>query len=87
MRFIIPERIATKIRLPEELLKALKYRAIKEKKSGNQIICEAIEMYLADTPQPGKVEIDPLEGLIGIAGSGLKNASSKHDRYLCGAKR
>ena len=42
--------IATSIRLPEDLLKALKYRAIEEKKSVNQIIREAIEMSLAAAP-------------------------------------
>ena len=83
----MPARIATNIRLPEELLKALKYRSIEEKKSVNQIICEAIEMSLAATPQSKEVETDPLEGVIGIARSGIKDASSKHDRYLYGAKR
>ena len=43
--------IATNIRLPEDLLKALKYRAIEEKKSVNQLIREAIEMSLAAAPQ------------------------------------
>jgi hypothetical protein len=75
------------IRLPEELLKALKYRAIEEKKSVNQIIREAIEMSLAATPQPEEREMDPFEDMIGIARSGIKDASSKHDRYLYGAKR
>ena len=79
--------IATNIRLPEELLKALKYRAIEEKKSVNQIIREAIEMSLAATPQPEEREMDPFEDMIGIARSGIKDASSKHDRYLYGAKR
>ena len=83
----MPARIATNIRLPEELLKALKYRAIEEKKSVNQIIREAIEMSLAAAPQPEEHEMDPLEDLIGIARSGIKDASSKHDRYLYGAKR
>jgi len=86
-RFIMPARIATNIRLPEELLKALKYRAIEEKKSVNQIIREAIEMSLAAAPQPEEHEMDPLEDLIGIARSGIKDASSKHDRYLYGAKQ
>jgi len=80
-------RIATNIRLPEELLKALRYRAIEEKKSMNQIIREAIEMSLAATPQPEEREMDPFEDMIGIARSGIKDASSKHDRYLYGAKR
>ena len=83
----MPATTATNIRLPEELLKALKYRAIEEKKSVNQIIREAIEMSLAVTPHPEERETDPLEDMIGIARSGTKDASSKHDRYLYGAKR
>ena len=43
----MPATVATNIRLPEELLKALKYRAIEERKSVNQMIREAIEMSLA----------------------------------------
>ena len=79
--------IATNIRLPEDLLKALKYRAIEEKKSVNQIIREAIEISLAAAPQPEEREKDPFEDVIGIARSGIKDASSKYDRYLYGRKR
>jgi plasmid stability protein len=74
--------IATNIRLPEDLLKALKYRAIEEKKSVNQIIREAIEMSLAAAPQTEEHQRDPLEDVIGIARSGIKDASSKHDRLF-----
>ena len=77
-------RIATNIRLPEDLLKTLKYRAIEERKSLNQIIREAIEMSLAAAPQTQERQKDPLENVIGIARSGIKDASSKHDRYLYG---
>ena len=80
------ETIATNIRLPKDLLKALKYRAIEENKSMNQIIREAIEMSLAARPQPKEREKDPFEGLIGIAKSGIKDGSSNHDRYLYGRK-
>lgn len=79
--------VATNIRLPENLLRALKYKAIEEKKSMNQIIREAIEMALAAPPQPEDRERDPFEGVIGIARSGIKDGSSKHDRYLYGRKR
>jgi hypothetical protein len=80
-------KIATNIRLPEDLLKTLKYRAIEEKKSVNQLICEAIEMSLAAAPQPEERAEDPFEDMIGIARSGIKDASSKHDRYLYGRKK
>jgi len=79
--------IATNIRLPEDLLKALKYRAIEEKKSMNQIIREAIEIALAAAPQTEEHQKDLFEDVIGIARSGTKDASSKHDRYLYGRKR
>jgi len=79
--------IATNIRLPEDLLKALKYRAIEEKKSVNQIIREAIETSLAVVPTSNEREKDPFEDLIGIARSGIKDASSKHDRYPYGRKK
>lgn len=78
--------IATNIRLPEDLLKALKYRAIEEKKSVNQIIREAIETSLAVVPQAEGREKDAFEEVIGIARSGVKDASSRHDRYLYGRK-
>ena len=77
---------ATNIRLPEDLLKAIKYKAIEEKKSMNQIIREAIEASLAIRPRFEERERDSLEDIIGIAKSGIKDASSKHDRYLYGKK-
>jgi metal-responsive CopG/Arc/MetJ family transcriptional regulator len=79
--------IATNIRLPEDLLRTLKYRAIEEKKSVNQIIREAIEMSLAAASQSEERQKDPLEDVIGLARSGIKDASSKHDRYLYGRKQ
>ncbi len=48
---------------------------------------EAIEMSLAVAPQSEEREKDPFEDVIGIAKSGIKDASSKHDRYLYGRKR
>src|SRR4030067_3437838 len=86
-RFIMSATIATNIRLPEDLLKALKYRAIEEKKSMNQIIREAIEMSLAAPPQAEEREKDPFEEVIGIARSAIKDVSSKHQRYPYGRQR
>ncbi len=83
----MPVTIATNIRLPEGLLKALKYRAIEEKKSMNRIIREAIEISLAAAPRPEEQEEDSFENVIGLARSGIKDASLKHDRYLYGRKR
>jgi predicted DNA-binding protein len=81
------ESIATNIRLPEEMLKALKYRAIEEKKSMNQLVREAIAVFLNRGAESKIPEKDPLEEVIGIGRSGIKDGSSKHDQYLYGEKR
>lgn len=81
------ETIATNIRLPEEMLKALKYRAIEEKKSMNQLVREAIAVFLSSGSASEPPEKDPLEEIIGIGRSGIKDGSSKHDRYLYGKKQ
>ncbi len=83
----MPATVATSIRLPEDLLKTLKYRAIEERKSVNQIIREAIETSLGAAQHPEEMKRDPFENMIGIARSGIKDGSSKHDRYLYGKKR
>jgi len=79
--------VATNIRLPEETLKALKYKAIEEKKSVNQLIREAIEQSLVAEIQTEKQGRDPFEEVIGVAKSGIKDASTKHDRYLYGKRK
>jgi len=83
----MPANVATNIRLPEEVLKALKYKAIEENKSVNRLICEAIETALTIPAQPWKLAKDPFECVIGIAKSGIKDGSTKHDHYLYGKKK
>jgi len=83
----MPANVATNIRLPEEVLKALKYKAIEENKSVNQLIREAIEIALTTPVQPEKLVKDPFERVIGIAKSGIKDGSTKHDHYLYGKKK
>jgi hypothetical protein len=79
--------VATNLRLPEELLKALKYKAIEEKTSVNQLIREAVELSLATAIQPKSLTKDPFENIIGIAKSGIKDGSTKHDHYMYGRKK
>lgn len=79
--------VATNIRLPEELLKALKHRAVEERKSVNQMIREAIESSLGSFPGRGEVETDAFEEVIGIGRSGIKDGSSMHDQYLYGIEK
>jgi len=83
-RFLMPATVATNIRLPEELLKALKHKAVEERKSVNQMIREAIELSLNSAPKPEGPEKDAFEEVIGIGKSGIKDGSSKHDHYLYG---
>jgi hypothetical protein len=79
--------VAFNIRLPAEVLKALKYKATQENKSVNQLILEAIEMTLSIPVQFKKLIKDPFENVIGIAQSGIKDGSEKHDRYLYTKKK
>jgi predicted transcriptional regulator len=79
---MMPATTATNIRLPEDLLKALRHKAIEERKSMNQLIREAIELSLAAIPEPEERKKDSFEDVIGMAKSGVKDGSSKHDRYL-----
>jgi predicted DNA-binding protein len=79
--------VATNIRLPGEVLKALKYKAIEEKKSINQLIREAIELSFITSAKPEKYAKDPFENIIGIAKSGIRDGSVKHDRYLYGKRK
>jgi len=79
--------VATNIRLPEEVLKELKYRAIEEKKSVNQLVREAIEIYLSIDEQTEGARTDPFEKIIGSVRSGVKDGSVKHDEYLYGKKK
>ncbi|MBI5056460.1 MAG: CopG family transcriptional regulator [Nitrospirae bacterium] len=76
--------VATNIRLPDETLKELKYRAIEERKSVNQLVREAIENYLSVQKQPEmqRQVKDPFENVVGSARSGIKDGSVKHDEYL-----
>jgi predicted DNA-binding protein len=76
--------VATNIRLPEELLKALKHKAVEERKSLNQMIREAVEAALHYAPDSKGTEKDAFEEVIGIGRSGIKDGSSKHDQYLYG---
>jgi len=82
----MPGMVATNIRLPEETLKALKYKAIEERKSVNQMIREAIETSLLAAPGHERHEKDAFEDVIGSARSGIKDGSRRHDQYLYGSK-
>jgi len=79
--------VATNIRLPEKILKELKYKAIEEKKSVNQLVREAIERYLSMDEQMKETGTDPFEKIIGSVRSGVKDGSIRHNEYLYRKKK
>lgn len=78
--------VATNIRIPEEALKELKYRAIEEKKSVNQLIREAITEYLTRSDRAAGRREDPFDEVVGMARSGIRDGSERHDYYLYGKR-
>lgn len=80
-------KVATNIRLPEDLLKILKYKAIEKKKSVNQLILEAIERDLEMEGVLQDSAPDSFDKVIGIAHSGVGDGSLRHDDYLYGNEK
>lgn len=79
--------ITTNIRLPRELLKALKHKAIEENKSVSQLIREAVFKLIAHKDKKVlSVDKDPLHKIVAMAKSGIKDGSKYHDLYLYGKK-
>jgi len=79
--------ITTNVRLPREVLKALKHKAVEENKSMSQLIREAIlKMVAHKDKKTSPVEKDPLHKIVAMAKSGIKDGSEHHDLYLYGKK-
>lgn len=57
----MPEYITTNIRLPRELLKALKHKAVEENKSVSQLVREAVFKLVAH--KDNKVDLVPREDI------------------------
>ena len=83
----MPDYITTNIRLPRELLKVLKHKAVEENKSVSQLIREAILKLMNHKDEKVlPIEKDPLHKIVAIAKSGIKDGSVHHDHYLYGKK-
>jgi len=81
------EYITTNIRLPREILKALKHKAVEENKSVSQLIREAVLKLVAHKDKKIlPVEKDPMNKIVAITKSGIKDGSECHDIYLYGKK-
>ncbi|MBI4584450.1 MAG: ribbon-helix-helix protein, CopG family [Planctomycetes bacterium] len=78
----------TNLRLPKEMLKRLKLKAVEEGKSVSQLIREAIETYIFGRGHAAKMNLrsDPLKKIVGLCRSGRRDGSTAHDRYLYGKK-
>jgi metal-responsive CopG/Arc/MetJ family transcriptional regulator len=75
----------TQVYFPMELYREIESSAKNESKSVASVIREAIEKYLSEK------EInwtnDPFLNIVGIANTGIGDASEKHDKYLYGKER
>jgi hypothetical protein len=77
--------IMTNVRLPAEMLKALKLRAVEEGKSVAELVRESIYRYLEEpTPKITNYDDDPFFRLGASGWSGLGDGAAQHDRYLYG---
>jgi hypothetical protein len=78
--------VTTNIRLPEEDLKKLKHKAVEDNKSVAQLIREAIHKLLLNSRKRTDHKKDSFNNIIGIAKSGPRDGSVRHDFYLYGKK-
>ena len=78
--------VTTNIRLPEEDLKKLKHKAVEDNKSVAQLIREAIHKLLLNSRKKTNHKEDSFNKIIGIAKSGPRYGSARHDFYLYGKK-
>lgn len=78
--------ITTNIRLPKDVLKKLKHKAVEDNKSVSQLIRDVIQNFLLNNQEEANHKEDSFSNIIGIAKSGPSDGSIKHDFYLYGKK-
>ncbi|MGB9627549.1 MAG: CopG family transcriptional regulator [Thermodesulfobacteriota bacterium] len=79
--------VTTNIRLPKEMLRLLKQKAIEEEKSTAQLIREAIEeVFIKKERKLSGQEFkeDPFFKIVGMFDDGIKDGSVHHDRDIYG---
>lgn len=79
--------VTINIRLPKEMLKMLKQKAIEEEKSTAQLIREAIEqVFIKKESKLSRQEFkkDPFFKIVGMFDDGVKDGSIHHDRDIYG---
>lgn len=78
--------VTTNIRLPKELLKKLKHKAVEDNKSVSQLIGEAVQKFILGPHKETNHKEDSFNNVIGMAKSGPRDGSTRHDSYLYGKK-
>ncbi|MFQ6066754.1 MAG: CopG family transcriptional regulator [bacterium] len=79
--------VTTNVRLPRQMLRALKLKAAREDKSVAQLIREAIEQAFAEKERQLSVKQfkkDSFFKIIGMFDDGIKDGSVHHDRDIYG---
>lgn len=79
--------VTTSLKLPQEIMKDLRHKAIQEKKSVSQPVKEAIQQFLTTQRESVDYREDPFNRIIGMAKSGVHDGSVNHDQYLYGRKK
>ncbi len=77
--------VTTNIRIEEDILKELKYKAIEEGKRMAELIREAIKSYLGKIENTKTKNInkkDTVFKIIGMCKTGIKDDSEKLDEFL-----
>ena len=82
------EYVSTNVRLPRELLKNLKLKAVEEEKSMGEVLRDILEKALASQNQKilskKKEKKNPFTKIIGLGASGVSDGGVNHDYYLYG---
>jgi len=79
--------VTTNVRLPKEMLRALKLEAVREDKSVAQLVREAIEQTFSQKerqPSVKQFKEDSFFKIIGMFDDGIKDGSVHHDRDIYG---
>ncbi len=79
--------VTTSLKLPQEVMKDLKHKAVQEKKSVSQLVKEVVQQFLTAQKESVDYREDTFNRIIGMAKSGVHDGSVKHDQYLYGKKK
>ena len=77
--------VTTNVRLPAQMLKALKRRAVEENTSVAELIRASLTSYLLQhDARPANLDADPFFSLGKTSAEGPTDAAEQHDKYIYG---